>query len=99
NAFTGPLFGIYLLALFSTRATSTPVLAGALAGSFTSYYVAYHTQIGFMWPSTAGLTATLTVALVLTAIFRTRAPESALAVTWWNVMARREPAESGVGSR
>ena len=43
NAFTGPLFGIYLLAMFSRRATATPALVAGIAGSLTSYYVAYHT--------------------------------------------------------
>jgi ABC-type Co2+ transport system permease subunit len=59
NAFTGPLFGIYLLAMFSRRATAVPVLIAGVLGSFTSYYVAYRTSIGFMWPSTFGLAATL----------------------------------------
>src|SRR5580765_8060459 len=65
NAFTGPLFGIYLLAMFSRRATAVPVLIAGVAGSLTSYYVAYHTSIGFMWPSTFGLAATLIVGAAL----------------------------------
>ena len=44
NAFTGPLFGIYLLAMFSRRATAVPVLIAGVLGSFTSYYVAYRTS-------------------------------------------------------
>ncbi len=55
NAFTGPLFGIFLIAMFSTRARSESALAGGLAGAVASYYVAYHTRIGFLWPSTFGL--------------------------------------------
>src|SRR6185503_15361924 len=65
NAFTGPLFGIYLLAMFSRRATAGPVLVAGLVGTFTSYYVAYRTSIGFMWPSTFGLAATLVVGFAL----------------------------------
>ena len=68
NAFTGPLFGIYLLAMFSRRATATPTLVAGVAGSLTSYYVAYHTSIGFMWPSTFGLAATLIVGAAMTAV-------------------------------
>ena len=64
NAFTGPLFGIYLLAMFSRRATATPTLVAGVVGTLTSYYVAYHTSIGFMWPSTFGLAATLIVGAV-----------------------------------
>src|SRR5262249_50737609 len=48
NAFSGPLFGIYLLAMFSRRATGGCVVIGGVLGSFVSYYVAYHTQIGFL---------------------------------------------------
>ena len=32
NAFTGPLFGIYLLAMFSRRATATPALVAGIVG-------------------------------------------------------------------
>ena len=88
NAFTGPLFGIYLLAMFSRRATSGPVLVAGLVGSFTSYYVAYWTSIGFMWPSTFGLAATLVVGSVLSAMTRARPAAEALRLTWREVMAR-----------
>lgn len=86
NAFTGPLFGIYVLAMFSRRATSVPVLIAGIVGSITSYYVAYHTAIGFMWPSTFGFLATLTVGLALSALDRTRPTEHALRFTWAGVM-------------
>jgi SSS family transporter len=86
NAFTGPLFGIYLLAMFSRRATAVPVLIAGLAGTFTSYYVAYRTSIGFMWPSTFGLAATLAVGFALTAVLRTRPTEAAVRLTWWEVV-------------
>ena len=67
NAFTGPLFGIFLLAMFSERARSGAVLAAGVAGAVTAYYVAYHSAIGFMWPSTFGLAATLAVGVPLAA--------------------------------
>ena len=63
NAFTGPLFGIFLLAMFSRRATSDGgARRRASPARLTSYYVAYHTPIGFLWPSTFGLAATLALA-------------------------------------
>jgi len=86
NAFTGPLFGIYLLAMFSRRATSGPVLAAGVAGSITSYYVAYQTSIGFMWPSTFGLAATLTTGWTLTWLLPMRPTAEALRLTWRQVM-------------
>ena len=61
NAFTGPLFGIFLLAMFSRRASSGAVLVAGVTGALAAYYVAYHSSIGFMWPSTFGLVATLVV--------------------------------------
>src|SRR5438046_921670 len=82
NAFSGPLFGIYLLAMFNQRATSGPVLVAGLAGSFTSYFVAYQTRIGFMWPSTFGLAATLASGALVSVVIRTRPPAAALRSTW-----------------
>jgi SSS family solute:Na+ symporter len=85
NAFTGPLFGIYLLAMFSRRATATPALVAGVAGTITSYYVAYHTSIGFMWPSTFGLAATLVVGAAMIAVSVTRPTPEALRLTWRSV--------------
>jgi SSS family transporter len=89
NAFTGPLFGIYILAMFSRRATSAPVLIAGVVGSVTSYYVAYQTRIGFMWPSTFGLAATLAVGWLMTLIVAARPSAEALRLTWWSVMEER----------
>src|SRR5499427_2184761 len=68
NAFSGPLFGIYLAAMFS-RTTSSAVLAGGIAGTLVSYYTAYHTSISFLWPSAFGLATTVAIA-VATSAFR-----------------------------
>jgi SSS family transporter len=95
NAFTGPLFGIYLLAMFSRRATSTATLVAGVVGSFTSYYVAYHTSIGFMWPSSFGLVATLVTGLVPAAVGGARPSAEALQLTWFAVMQTREPEAAG----
>ena len=66
NAFSGPLFGIFLLAMFSSRATSAAALAGGATGALVAYLVAYHSAIGFLWPSTFGLAATLAVGVLMT---------------------------------
>jgi len=87
NAFTGPLFGIYLLAMFSRRAGSVATLVAGTVGSITSYIVAYHTSIGFMWPSTFGMVATLVSGWALTFILSERPPAEALKLTWRAVMA------------
>jgi SSS family transporter len=87
NAFSGPLFGIYILAMFSRRATSSAALVAGVVGSLTSYYVAYQSRIGFMWPSTLGFAATLAVGVVWSLVVPGRPSESSLKLTWWNVMA------------
>ena len=88
NAFTGPLFGIFLLAMFSRRAGSAAVLTAGVAGSLTAYYVAYHSTIGFMWPSTFGLVATLAVGALLALAIPLRADDARRQLTWRAVMAR-----------
>jgi SSS family transporter len=89
NAFSGPLFGIYILAMFSRRATSTAALAAGVVGSLTSYYVAYLSRIGFMWPSTLGFAATVAVGLIWSLVVPGRPDDNALALTWWRVMVDR----------
>jgi SSS family transporter len=94
NAFSGPLFGIYILAMFSRRATSNAALAAGIAGTFTSYYVAYQTRIGFMWPSTFGFAATVIIGAALTLVVRTQPSDASLQFTWRQVM--RGPGAHGV---
>jgi SSS family solute:Na+ symporter len=89
NAFTGPLFGIFLLAMFSRRAGSVAVLAAGVAGAFTAYYVAYQSTIGFMWPSTFGLVATLMVGGVLALAMPMAESDKRRALTWRAVMNRQ----------
>jgi SSS family transporter len=88
NAFTGPLFGIFLLAMFSERARSAAVLAAGVAGAVTAYYVAYHSGIGFMWPSTFGLAATLAVGAPLAVVWPLREDDPRRLLTWRAVMNR-----------
>jgi SSS family transporter len=89
NAFTGPLFGIFLLAMFSRRAGSAAALVAGVVGALTAYYVAYHSSIGFMWPSTFGLAATLLAGLALALAMPMAAADPRLALTWRAVMNRR----------
>jgi len=91
NAFSGPLFGIYLLAMFSRRATAAAALAAGVVGSLTSYYVAYWSPIGFMWPATLGCAATVIVGLAWSVIVPGRPSADALRLTWRSVMALPEP--------
>ena len=89
NAFTGPLFGIFLLAMFNRRAGSGAALVAGIVGALTAYYVAYHSTIGFMWPSTLGLAATLIVGTVMAVALPLAVDDARGALTWRAVMSRR----------
>jgi SSS family transporter len=94
NAFSGPLFGIYVLAMFSRTATSRAVLAGGLAGTLVSYLVAYHTSISFLWPSAFGLATTLAVTHVVARLTRLLGFASigeGVHLTWYAVMQDVQP--------
>jgi len=86
NSFSGPLFGIYVLAMFVRRATSAAALVGGLVGAIVAYLVAYHSTIGFLWPSTFGFVATVLVGGALALLARTPSPGEQL--TWRVVMQR-----------
>jgi SSS family solute:Na+ symporter len=88
NSFSGPLFGIFLLAMFSRRATPLAALAGGLAGAVTAYVVAYRSPIGFLWPSTFGLAATLLVGAGISLLTGGSAGARAQFL-WTNVMSER----------
>src|SRR4029077_13806253 len=92
NAFAGPLFGIYILAMFSRRATSAAALIAGIAGFAVSYYVAYMSRIGFMWPSTLGFAATVAIGLAVAALGRNRPPGAGIRLTWGGALARRSRA-------
>ena len=89
NAFSGPLFGIYLLAMFARNARSEAALAGGVAGAAMSYYVAYHSGLSFLWPSTFGLVMTLVVGWLMASVWPAAASAPGRALTWSAVMQRR----------
>jgi SSS family solute:Na+ symporter len=87
NSFTGPLFGIFLLAMFSRRATSNAALAAGVVGAVVSYLVAYQSSIGFLWPSTFGLASALIVGAAVTVI---AGRDPALQPLTWREVMRRD---------
>ena len=89
NSFTGPLFGIFLLAMFSRRASSAAAFVAGIAGALVAYYVAYYSTIAFMWPSTFGLVATLVVGALMSVAMPMAAGDARAALTWRAVMDRR----------
>jgi SSS family transporter len=92
NAFTGPLLGIYLLAMFSRRSTSAAALVGGVAGAVGSYVTAYHSPLSFYWPSTVGLAVTLAAGLAVTVALGRRPTPKQLALIWSRVVAQPDRA-------
>ena len=86
QTFTGPLFGLFLLGMFSTKARGRGVFLGGVLGLATSLYVAFGTNIGFIWPTVFGLATTLIVGYAASLLV----PGSAFTepLTWRNVMRR-----------
>jgi solute:Na+ symporter, SSS family len=92
NAFTGPLFGMFLLAMFAARVGSTVALIAGGAGAVAAYLVAYQSPIGFMWPSTFGLVATLLVGVLLSLVAPLAQDDARRRLTWREVMRKGAPA-------
>ena len=59
--FVGPLFGMFLLGIFTKRANSLGVLAGGILGAFLIIYVAFFTDVSFIYTTTLGLLFTFTI--------------------------------------
>ena len=59
--FTGPLLGIFLLALFTRTTRDQPCLIGALMGWSAGAYFAFATEMTFWWWSPLGCVITVLV--------------------------------------
>ena len=86
QTFTGPLLGIYILGMFSERTRSVAVLLGGMSGTAVSLYMAFYTNIGFVWPAVFGFITTLAVGYLASMLIPGTASEEARQFTWRNVM-------------
>ncbi len=68
NLFTGPLFSIFILGMFTRWARSGGVLLGGAFGAVVSIYVAFFMEISFLWPPLFGLIGGLLVGTVASLI-------------------------------
>ncbi|HEX8028207.1 MAG TPA: hypothetical protein VF491_07100, partial [Vicinamibacterales bacterium] len=89
NAFNGPLFGIYVLGMFCAAARSEAVLVGGIMGAAVSYYVAFHSTLGFLWPTTFGFVATMLIGWGLALVWPAPADAHGRTLTWSAVTSRR----------
>ncbi len=92
NSFTGPLFGIFLLGMFTRRARAGGVLAGGVVGTVVTLWVAHASPVSFLWPSTFGLVATLVVGYGACALLPA-GEDTKSALTWRSVMEQSEGTE------
>jgi SSS family transporter len=93
QTFTGPLLGLFLLGMFSRRTHAIGVLVGGVVGLTTALYVAFGTEIGFVWPTVFGWATTIAFGYVLSLILPGEASEHQRQLTWRNVMKMRETDE------
>lgn len=78
GAFNGPIFGIFLLGMFSSRARSLGVWIGGFTGLLAGCYAAFESKLGwqwlpsldlgFVWPPIVGVLTTLIVGYVMSLI-------------------------------
>ncbi len=65
----GPLLGIFFLGILTRRATGPGTLIGAVIGSSCLYYVAFHTEVSFLWYATFGMIVTMIVGYLASLLF------------------------------
>jgi SSS family transporter len=99
NGFIGPLFGIFVLAMFTRRAHTLPVWCAAMAGSIVAGLTIFSKQlglplfqVGFQWPSVIGLVVTVVVGYALSFIIPAKARKDDW--TFRGVMAQTDASKS-----
>jgi SSS family transporter len=90
QSFTGPIFGIFLLGMFTRRARSGGVLVGGFVGVLVACYVAFFSDLSFLWPSAFGLAATSIIGYGLSLLAPTKDVKGVREVTFRSVVQQRE---------
>jgi len=94
QSFTGPIFGIFILGMFSRRARGTGVVIGGAVGTLAACYVAFLTDLSFLWPSAFGLAATLGVGYGLSFFGSSKACQDVRRLTWAVVVSTQGESQS-----
>lgn len=93
--FTGPLLGIYVLGMFSRRASSKGVLVGGAVGAFVAVYITFASPIAFIWPTVFGLGVTLVLGYAVSLLFPQRGRDVEK-LMWAYVVRGNDPQSSGI---
>ena len=64
GAFNGPVFGIFLLGMWSARTGRGGVWIGGFSGLLAGCYAAFFSSLGWVWPPSIGVLTTLGVGYV-----------------------------------
>jgi len=92
NMFAGPLFGIFVLGMFTKRATAPAVLIAGFIGfvlgslaAFSKFIDVPWFKVGVLWPATIAFTTTIILGSILSFFLGRKNPE-ANRWTWHGVM-------------
>ena len=66
--FYGSILGVFLLAIGFRRATANGAFVGLLAGMGAVGYVAFNTNIAFLWHNVVGVVAVLVVGMLVSMV-------------------------------
>jgi sodium-coupled monocarboxylate transporter 8/12 len=98
QTYTGPMFGIYLLGMFTRRANSAGALVGGILGTAAGIYIAFFFKdpsgkdyISFLWPTVFGFVITFAVGWLVSLVLGEPVSDKAKQLTWWHVMQRPLP--------
>jgi sodium-coupled monocarboxylate transporter 8/12 len=95
NMFTGPLFGVFMLGMFTRRVTAPAALIGGFVGFVMGCLTAFSKllgvqvfMVGVLWPATIAFTVTVVLGYALSFVMGKPIPEAAQ-WTWWNIVGVR----------
>ena len=94
--FTGPLFGVFVLAMFTKRATAPAALVAGFLGFVLGSTLVFAKKwgidslaVGVLWPAAISFFVTLILGYLLS-LFVGKNNDETLNYTWKKIMARKE---------
>lgn len=79
--FSGPVLGMFLLGILTTRSNSIGAILGAISGFVSALLLWNH--VSFIWYSVTGCVPTLLIGYVLSFVFKANTGKDILALTVW----------------